>query len=33
MSAKLRQLREQGDALDALAGALRTRDGSLSYQA
>jgi hypothetical protein len=27
MSAELRQLREQRDALDALAEALRTRDG------
>jgi chromosome segregation ATPase len=33
MSAELRQLREQRDALDALAEALRTRDGWLSYQA
>jgi chromosome segregation ATPase len=33
MSAELRQLREQRDALDALAEALRTQDGWLSYQA
>jgi chromosome segregation ATPase len=33
MSAELRQLREQCDALDALAEALRTRDGWLSYRA
>jgi chromosome segregation ATPase len=33
MSAELRQLREQRDALDALAEALRTRDGWLSYRA
>jgi chromosome segregation ATPase len=33
MSAELRQLREQRDALDALAEALRTRDGWLAYQA
>jgi chromosome segregation ATPase len=33
MSAKLRQLREQRDALDALAEALRTRDGWLAYRA
>jgi DNA repair exonuclease SbcCD ATPase subunit len=32
-SAELRQLREQRDALDALAEALRTRDGWLAYQA
>jgi hypothetical protein len=32
MSAELRQLREQRDALDALAEALRTQDGWLSYQ-
>jgi hypothetical protein len=30
MSAELRQLREQRDARDALAEALRTRDGWLS---
>jgi chromosome segregation ATPase len=33
MSAELRQLREQHDALDALAEALRTRDGWLAYRA
>jgi chromosome segregation ATPase len=33
MSAELRQLREQCDALDALAEALRTRDGWLAYRA
>jgi chromosome segregation ATPase len=33
MSAELSQLREQHDALDALAEALRTRDGWLSYRA
>jgi hypothetical protein len=33
MSAKLRQLREQRDDLDALAKALRTRDGWLAYRA
>jgi chromosome segregation ATPase len=33
MSAELRQLREQRDALDTLAMALRTRDGWLAYQA
>jgi hypothetical protein len=33
MSAKLRQLREQSDALDALAEALRTRDSWLAYRA
>jgi chromosome segregation ATPase len=33
MSAELRQLREQRDALDALAKALRTQDDWLSYQA
>jgi hypothetical protein len=33
MSAELRQLREQRDALDALAEALRTQDGWLSYRA
>jgi chromosome segregation ATPase len=33
MSAELRQLREQCNALDALAEALRTRDGWLSYRA
>jgi hypothetical protein len=33
MSAELRQLREQRDALDALAEALRTRDGWLAYRA
>jgi chromosome segregation ATPase len=33
MSAELSQLREQRDALDALAEALRTRDGWLSYRA
>jgi hypothetical protein len=33
MSAELRQLREQRDAFDALAEALRTRDGWLSYRA
>jgi chromosome segregation ATPase len=32
MSAELRQLREQRDAFDALAEALRTRDGWLSYR-
>jgi hypothetical protein len=30
---QLRQLREQRDALDALAEALRTQDGWLSYRA
>jgi chromosome segregation ATPase len=33
MSAELRQLREQRDDLDALAEALRTRDGWLAYRA
>jgi chromosome segregation ATPase len=33
MSAELRQLREQRDAFYALAEALRTRDGWLSYRA
>jgi DNA repair exonuclease SbcCD ATPase subunit len=33
MSAELRQLREQHDALDALAEALSTRDGWLAYWA
>jgi chromosome segregation ATPase len=33
MSTELRQLREQRDALDALAEALRTRDGWLAYRA
>jgi hypothetical protein len=33
MSAELRQLREQRDALDALAEALRTRGGWLAYRA
>jgi chromosome segregation ATPase len=33
MSAELRQLREQRDALDALAEALRTQDDWLSYRA
>jgi chromosome segregation ATPase len=33
MSAELRQLWEQRDTLDALAEALRTRDGWLSYRA
>jgi hypothetical protein len=33
MSAELRLLREQRDALDALAEALRTRDGWLAYRA
>jgi hypothetical protein len=33
MSAELCQLREQRDALDALAEALRTQDGWLSYRA
>jgi hypothetical protein len=32
MSAELRQLREQRDDLDALAEALRTRDGWLAYR-
>jgi uncharacterized protein involved in exopolysaccharide biosynthesis len=32
MSAELRQLREQHDAIDALAEALRTRYGWLSYR-
>jgi uncharacterized protein CbrC (UPF0167 family) len=32
MSAELRQLQEQRDALDALAEALRTRDGWLAYR-
>jgi hypothetical protein len=32
MSAELHQLREQHDALDALAEALRTQDGWLSYR-
>jgi chromosome segregation ATPase len=33
MNAELRQLREQRDTLDALAEALRTQDGWLSYRA
>jgi hypothetical protein len=33
MNAELRHLREQRDALDALAEALRTQDGWLSYRA
>jgi chromosome segregation ATPase len=33
MSTELRQLREQRDALDALAEALRTRDGWVAYRA
>jgi chromosome segregation ATPase len=33
MSAELRQLREQRDDLDALAEALKTRDGWLAYRA
>jgi hypothetical protein len=33
MSAELRQLRERCDAFDALADALRTPDGWLSYRA
>jgi hypothetical protein len=33
MSAELRQLREQRDAFDALAEALGTQDGWLSYRA
>jgi quinol monooxygenase YgiN len=33
MNAELRQLWEQRDALEALAEALRTQDGLLSYQA
>jgi chromosome segregation ATPase len=33
MSAELRQLREQRDAFDVLAEALRTQDGWLSYRA
>jgi hypothetical protein len=33
MSAELRQLQEQRDAFDALAEALRTQDGWLSYRA
>jgi chromosome segregation ATPase len=33
MSAELRHLREQRDAFDALADALGTRDGWLSYRA
>jgi chromosome segregation ATPase len=33
MSSELRQLREQRDAFDALAEALRTRDGWLAYRA
>jgi chromosome segregation ATPase len=33
MSAELRQLREQRDALDALAEALRTPDSWLAYRA
>jgi chromosome segregation ATPase len=33
MSAELRQIREQRDAFDALAEALRTRDGWLAYRA
>jgi chromosome segregation ATPase len=32
MSAELRQLREQRDAFDTLAEALRTRDGWLAYR-
>jgi hypothetical protein len=33
MNAELRQLREQRDALESLAEALRTQDGWLSYRA
>jgi hypothetical protein len=33
MNAELRQLREQRDALEAHAEALRTQDGWLSYRA
>jgi hypothetical protein len=33
MSAELRRLQEQGDAFVALAEALRTPDGWLSYRA
>jgi chromosome segregation ATPase len=33
MSVELRELRDQCDALDALAEALRTRDGWLAYRA
>jgi quinol monooxygenase YgiN len=33
MDAELRQLRELRDALEALAEALRTQDGWLSYRA
>jgi chaperonin cofactor prefoldin len=33
MNVELRQLREQRDALEALAEALRTQDSSLSYRA
>jgi hypothetical protein len=33
MSAELRRLREQRDALDALAKTLRTQDGWLSHRA
>jgi chromosome segregation ATPase len=33
MSAEIRQLREQRDAFDVLAEALRTRDGWLAYRA
>jgi chromosome segregation ATPase len=33
MSAELRELREQRDALDTLAEAVRTRDGWLAYRA
>jgi hypothetical protein len=33
MSAEVRQLREQCDALDALVKTLRTRDGWLAYRA
>jgi hypothetical protein len=33
MSAELRRFREQRDAFDALAEALRTQDGWLSYRA
>jgi ribosomal protein S7 len=33
MSVELRQLREQRDALNALAEALRTRDGCSAYRA
>jgi chromosome segregation ATPase len=33
MNAELRQLRKQCDAFDALAEALRTQDGWLSYRA